>query len=156
MPQVFDDKQKLGRTGVPGSGDYRPVFCYMPTTRAELMKIGQGVRSVILGEDEHTVQVYGFINKQDAEQQVKTLPTYLQLKNAPHFTWLRLGGAIKLYNNRYEDRDPTWIPFGTAIWIKSMDAIDGWGQITFWTDSPQAHVEGYIDEATSRKLVNVL
>eukprot|EP00747_Dinoflagellata_sp_TGD_P129478 gnl/TRDRNA2_/TRDRNA2_174686_c0_seq9.p1 gnl/TRDRNA2_/TRDRNA2_174686_c0~~gnl/TRDRNA2_/TRDRNA2_174686_c0_seq9.p1 ORF type:complete len:151 (-),score=2.97 gnl/TRDRNA2_/TRDRNA2_174686_c0_seq9:90-542(-) len=146
----------LGRIDVTGSEYYRPIYFYMPTTRAELMRTGQGVRRFILGEDEDTVQVHGFITKQDAEQQVTTLPTYLQLKNAPHLKWLRLGGAIKLYTHPHKDNNPIRIPFGAAIWITYMDAIDRWGQITFWTDSPQAHVEGYIDEATSRKLVNVL
>eukprot|EP00747_Dinoflagellata_sp_TGD_P129473 gnl/TRDRNA2_/TRDRNA2_174686_c0_seq4.p1 gnl/TRDRNA2_/TRDRNA2_174686_c0~~gnl/TRDRNA2_/TRDRNA2_174686_c0_seq4.p1 ORF type:complete len:157 (-),score=18.69 gnl/TRDRNA2_/TRDRNA2_174686_c0_seq4:90-560(-) len=156
MPQVFDDKQKLGRTGVPGSGDYRPIFLYMSRMPAELIKTGQGVNRFILGDDEDKVQVPSFIIKHDAEQQVRTLPTYMQLKNAPRFVWLRLSGDIKLYINRYKDNDLIWIPLGTAIWLTSINEVDVWGDITFWTDSPQAHVEGYIDEATSRKLVNVL
>eukprot|EP00747_Dinoflagellata_sp_TGD_P129466 gnl/TRDRNA2_/TRDRNA2_174686_c0_seq17.p1 gnl/TRDRNA2_/TRDRNA2_174686_c0~~gnl/TRDRNA2_/TRDRNA2_174686_c0_seq17.p1 ORF type:complete len:151 (-),score=16.06 gnl/TRDRNA2_/TRDRNA2_174686_c0_seq17:79-531(-) len=146
----------LDRTGVPGSGDFRPIFCYMPTTRAELMKTGQGVSRFILGEDKDKVEVHGFITKQDAEQQVTTLPTYMQLKNAPRFVWLRLSGDIKLYINRYKDNDLIWIPLGTAIWLTSINEVDVWGDITFWTDSPKALVKGYMDEATSRRLVDLL
>eukprot|EP00747_Dinoflagellata_sp_TGD_P129469 gnl/TRDRNA2_/TRDRNA2_174686_c0_seq2.p1 gnl/TRDRNA2_/TRDRNA2_174686_c0~~gnl/TRDRNA2_/TRDRNA2_174686_c0_seq2.p1 ORF type:complete len:152 (-),score=12.94 gnl/TRDRNA2_/TRDRNA2_174686_c0_seq2:90-545(-) len=147
----------LGRTDETARESYRPIYLYIPTTRAELMKTGQGVSRFILGEDKDKVEVHGFITKQDAEQQVTTLPTYSQLKNAPHLKWLRLGGAIELYIDRHKDSPPMRIPFGAAIWITSMDAINGWGgQITIWTDSPQAHVEGYIDEATARKLVTAL
>eukprot|EP00747_Dinoflagellata_sp_TGD_P129462 gnl/TRDRNA2_/TRDRNA2_174686_c0_seq13.p1 gnl/TRDRNA2_/TRDRNA2_174686_c0~~gnl/TRDRNA2_/TRDRNA2_174686_c0_seq13.p1 ORF type:complete len:139 (-),score=13.94 gnl/TRDRNA2_/TRDRNA2_174686_c0_seq13:122-538(-) len=130
MPQVFDDKQKLGRTGVPGSGDYRPIFLYMSRMPAELIKTGQGVNRFILGDDEDKVQVPSFIIKHDAEQQVRTLPTYMQLKDTLHFKWLRLGGDILLHINRHQDNGPIWIPFGKAIWITCMNEVDAWGDIT--------------------------
>eukprot|EP00747_Dinoflagellata_sp_TGD_P186738 gnl/TRDRNA2_/TRDRNA2_43979_c0_seq1.p1 gnl/TRDRNA2_/TRDRNA2_43979_c0~~gnl/TRDRNA2_/TRDRNA2_43979_c0_seq1.p1 ORF type:complete len:274 (+),score=9.01 gnl/TRDRNA2_/TRDRNA2_43979_c0_seq1:44-865(+) len=149
--------RSLARTYI---GDYRRIYVNVPTTRAELNKAGAGVNRFIVGEDGNTTQLRGFITKKDAEQWVKILPNYVQLKNAPVFVWLRLGVALKLYTNPYKDNALMYIPYQTAIWITRMDQVNvsniSWSALTFWTDQPKVLVKGYMDNATSRRLVNVL